>query len=100
MTQETIEKPAEKSMAKLVEILRGRGMWLLNTREVGFYEDDPMRSEIMFECEKHLDIHELADIAMANVSDELIGIRCLWSYRDGKQSDLPCWVLIFNEAGY
>ena len=99
--QEAVETPVEeKSMSRLAEILKGRlGLHFLCTREAGFYDDDPLRSELYLECEGHVDVSELADIVVEHgYKRELIGIDCHWSFDYGQQSDLPCWMLIFKEA--
>ena len=94
MTQDTIEKPAEKSMAALAEILREHGVTGLIPHEMGDFEM-PKRATLIFRCDDPSQALEIADIAIKHDYPlwKLLGV---WRYDTAGHRRRPLWEMRFD----
>lgn len=97
MTQETVEKPAEKSMAKLAEILRERGVHVVQVID-GHLEDDGFRTalpSISFEAANEQNAVNIADY-VAEIGYPVEFLKRVWRYSGIHRSRQPNAVIVLS----
>ena len=91
--QEVVETPVEeKNMAKLAEILRERGVNVLQALEA----DDVGPTALTFLCEDEFNAAEVADTVI-ELGYPLVSLSRHWAYRSTVRL-LPFWSMRFRTA--